>query len=447
MTSSLTVAEPLKIKLPALHPGQQLVHNSPARFKVVVCGRRFGKTTYGIQKCVAEVLTTGGIYWWIGPTYSVSTLGWKMLKVVINQLRDAGIDIKTTEDDYTAVFSKGVICMKSGDNPDLLRGEKLSGVVFDEMAQHKEISWIEAIRPSLSDTRGWALFIGTPKGKNWVYHLYNRAGIEPNWAAFQLPTSVNPYIPKEEIEAARREYESKGQLSIFLQEYEADFGASQYLVWPEFNRTVHQWHGLVPLFTSFFGALDFGGTSIGSHKSTGLVAGRTVNDELILVEEFEQAGPNIAERQQEWMYTMERKVFELAKRSPKTNFSINWTADKTQMVGIQMMRRMGFSVFPTKGGPDSVEEGVELVHQRLKVRPDGKPRWYYMDHLHYVPEAMERYHYPQPEEGKVQAKKPVKIDDDMADTIRYLVERVDRTFIGDPAKIYKNALPMMKAVG
>ena len=439
-------APALKVNLPPLHPGQRQVHIDRARFKVVVCGRRWGKTTYGIQRCIEAVLETGGTYWWIGPTYKVAEIGWKMLKFIINKLRDAGMEIKTREDDLTAVFPKGVIAMKSAENPDLLRGEKLSGVVLDEAAQHKEVVWTEAIRPSLSDLRGWALFIGTPKGKNWLYHMFKRAEVSTGWAAFKMPTSTNPYIDKQEIEDARKEYEITGRLEVFFQEYEADFGASQYLVWPEFDRRIHKWTGPVPPFVSFYGGLDFGGTSIGSHKSAGNVCGITAEDFMIFFDEFEQAGPEIAERQQQWMWDQERKVKELAAKVPGFALKkINWAADKTQMVGIQMMRRQGFQITASKGGPDSVEEGIELVHQRLKVRGDGKPRLFYLDGLHFIPEALERLHYPPPEEGKVLTKKPVKIDDDTADALRYCVERKDRHVIGDPAQLYKNILPAMRA--
>ena len=433
-----TPARVLQIALPPLHPGQQLIENSSARFKVVVCGRRWGKTTYGVSKCVAGVLTAGGNYWWIGPTYKVATIGWDMLLKLVRQLQDAGVEITTNKDELTAYFPKGRIVMKSSDNPELLRGEKLAGCVFDEAAQHKQIVWTEVIRPSLADLKGWALFIGTPKGKNWLFELHQQAKHRNDWAAFKMLTTDNPYIDSNEIAAAKLEMSEES----FKQEFEADFGASQYLVYPEFSRDKHQWKGLVPPFTRFIGALDFGGTSISSHMSTGLVAGITDKDEIICVSEFEQAGPNIAERQMNWMFEQERRMIELSKKV-RDNFRIDWTADKTQMVGIQLMRGYGFSVFPTKGGPDSVEEGIELVHRRLKIRTDGKPRWYYTDNLHFIPEALERYRYPQPEEGKVQARKPLKIDDDMADTIRYGIERVDRSIIGDPAILYRNALPQV----
>jgi len=113
----------------------------------------------------------------------------------------------------------GSVQVRSADDPDSLRGEGLDLVVMDEVAFTKEEAWTEALRPALSDRRGKALFISTPKGRNWFWRNYQRGlmdGIE--WASFQYPTSSNPYIDPAEIEAARSLPER-----VFLQEYEAQF--------------------------------------------------------------------------------------------------------------------------------------------------------------------------------------------------------------------------------
>jgi phage terminase large subunit-like protein len=114
----------------------------------------------------------------------------------------------------------GFVAVRSADNPDSLRGEGLDFVVMDECAFMKTEAWTEAIRPSLSDRQGKALFISTPKGRNWFWENYQHglAGDE-GWASFSFPTASNPYIAQVEIEAAKRDLPE----IIFRQEYLAEF--------------------------------------------------------------------------------------------------------------------------------------------------------------------------------------------------------------------------------
>jgi len=414
-----------------------------ARFQVVVCGRRWGKTTYGVRKCVKGALG-GGTYWWIAPTYSVASIGWRMLKRLIIQIPE----VEIREADKCAILPNGgQIWIKSADNPDSLRGEKLYGVVFDEAAQIKPETWYEVIRPALSDTGGWALFIGTPKGKNWLYQLWKLAAVRKDWSAYRKPTSDNPYIPLEELASAREEAASEEK---YRQEYEADFGASQYLVFPEFDREVHEWRGELPAFTRYHAGLDFGGTSISSHKSTGVLAGRTKKDELIIISEFERAGPEVGEQQLRWMSEQLVKVQQLYNTTRSGGTTIRWRADKTQMWGIQLVRRMGFNIVKSKGGKDSIEMGIDLMHQRLRIRAEatgGKavPKLYYLKGLKAVPEALERYRYPDPpDEDHPQPRVPLSVNDDTAAAIRYMVEDADFMGIGEPGKLFGSMLGRIK---
>ena len=434
------------INLPPLLPWQQEVEDDPARFKVLDVGRRSGKTHYGVYKCTKEALNNpNSMYWWVAPIYSISDIGWRLFKRrIIIPLQNAGLSIKIREDPRYVEFTNGSsIWIKSADNPDSLRGEGLSGIVLDEAAQLKEEVWAAALGPSLADKQGWAVFITTPKGKNWVYNLYNYAKNADGWASWKLKTrDINPYITKEEIDFWYNYYLERGQLHIFYQEWEADFGASQHQVYSDFGQDSHLWRWNVPEFDVVRGGLDFGGTTISSHKSAGSVGILTPKDELLLIDEFEQAGPNIAERQMNWMWEAEQKIRDLGFKTKHRIDKVIWHADKTQMVGIQLMRQMGFTVIPSKGGPDSVIEGVEMVHRRLKVREDGHPRLYVYPGLHYTIDAFERYRYPEStSEDKPLAQKPLKVNDDLMDATRYLIEGLDRSIIGDPAILYKNALP------
>lgn len=454
--------KPLTITLPPLHKTQRLIDSDPARFKVIIIGRRWGKTTYGVRKCVKYALQTGYTYWWIGPTFPVAQIGWRMLKKLAWQINEIS-PVEIREADMSIIFKNGgTITIKSAVNPDSLRGEKLGGVVMDEFAQIPEITWTEVIGPSLADLKGWCDFIGTPKGKNWGYKLFHAAKNRSEWSAFQLPTAVtedgtaytkviasnNPYVTMEEMERQREEMTPE----TFAQEWLADFGASQYLVFPEVNPDFHEWRQPVPEFVSYHGGMDFGGDTIGAHKSATVIAGKTSKDELIIIAAFKQSGPNIAERQYNWTWEQELRLQEIHKMLRRPYRGVIYRADKSQMTGIQFMKNSGLHVFKTKGGPDSVEEGIELLHRRLKLRADDgasetainklKPRLYWLKGVPWVADDLMSYHYDEPyNDGRVEKKNPMKVDDDLVDAIRYMVEGVDRGPVGDPQQLYSSLVP------
>jgi predicted phage terminase large subunit-like protein len=232
-----TTSRPLDIKLPPLHPGQQQVYDSQARFKVVCCGRRWGKTHLGVLTCIV-VAARGGRAWWIGPSYPVAGIGWRLLKAIVSAI--PGCEVKEAE--RMILFPNGgVVQVKSADRPDSLRGESLDWVVFDEVADIKEEAWFEGIRPALADRKGGALFIGTPRGMdNWFYDLFVRATNEKGatWEAWQQPTLANPYVPPEEVEDARKDMHP----IIFNQEFLAEFVVAGGTV---FHDSWQKWYQLV----------------------------------------------------------------------------------------------------------------------------------------------------------------------------------------------------------
>lgn len=203
-----------KVKLPQLHEGQTDVAMSNARFKVLAAGRRWGKTRLGVWLCL-EQAWKGGRSWWIAPTYSMALEGWK-------DLRNIGIEHGTIikESEKTIITPLGgMVSIKSADNPDRLRGAGLDFVVLDECAFMKENTWAEVVRPTLTERQGGALFISTPKGYNWFEKLYHEAENREDWARWQIPTSSNPYVPKSELEIAKKEIGSY----LYSQEYLAEF--------------------------------------------------------------------------------------------------------------------------------------------------------------------------------------------------------------------------------
>lgn len=147
----------------------------------------------------------------------MSNVGWRLLKELARQI--PGAQVRESERTI-ALPGRGTIGVRSADNPDSLRGEGLDFVAMDECAFTREEAWTASLRPALADRQGSAVFISTPKGRNWFYRAYQAAiGGEPGWAAWQLPTADNPYIAAPEIEAARKLLPER----IFEQEFLARF--------------------------------------------------------------------------------------------------------------------------------------------------------------------------------------------------------------------------------
>ncbi|PJF21222.1 MAG: hypothetical protein CUN56_12205 [Phototrophicales bacterium] len=206
--------------MPKLHDGQKGVIDAilagDSRFSVLACGRRWGKTRLGGLLCVYHALH-GGRVWWVAPTYKVANIGWKLIERLSGNI--PGTEKRLSE--RTIIYpTGGEIGVRSADNPDSLRGEGLDYVVLDECAYIKEDAWQSALRPALSDRQGGAMFISTPSGRNWFYRLYVKGvNAEGGYRSWHFPTSDNPFIADEEIEAARESLPER----IFRQEYMAEF--------------------------------------------------------------------------------------------------------------------------------------------------------------------------------------------------------------------------------
>lgn len=199
-----------------LHPGQAQVHNHVARFKVLDCGRRWGKTRLGVMECMGAAVA-GQRAWWVAPSYKMSEVGWRPLRRLAGQIPGAEV---RKGDRQVILPGGGEVSVRSADNPDSLRGEGLDFVVLDECAFMSELAWNEALRPALADRQGKALFISTPKGRNWFWYLWQR-GQEPGteWNSWRFTSYDNPHIADSEIDAAKATLPER----VFRQEFMAEF--------------------------------------------------------------------------------------------------------------------------------------------------------------------------------------------------------------------------------
>ncbi len=203
--------------MPNLRVAQKRIAEHPARFKVVACGRRWGKTTLGLAMAIRAAKIQGARVWWVAPTYLLAFHPWRAFKSRFA----AEWAQKIEEDHHIDLDTGGSITVKTADYPDGLRGVGLDFVVVDEAAFIDEEVWAGCLRPALSDREGSALILSTPRGRNWFYHAYQR-GIDPlntDWKSWSKPTASNPAIQPVEIDEARRTLPE----AIFRQEYEAAF--------------------------------------------------------------------------------------------------------------------------------------------------------------------------------------------------------------------------------
>jgi len=213
-----------------------------SRFRVVVAGRRFGKTFLSTYELLKHALQNKSQNcWYIAPTYKAAKeIAWNML---VDAIPDGYITKKNESSLSINLRNGSTISLKGAEKPDNLRGRALDFCVLDEFADMRPEAWHEVLRPSLSDRKGSALFIGTPKGRNHFYDLWTRGGDgQESWEAFQYTTIQGGNVDAGEIQAAKNDLDER----TFQQEYEARFVNYSGIIYYSFSRdkSVKAYNGL-----------------------------------------------------------------------------------------------------------------------------------------------------------------------------------------------------------
>lgn len=233
-------------------PWQLAVWNDPARFKVLACGRRTGKSNLAIKMLLAKALQApeGAAVVYVAPTLGQARqIAWDAL---LEQGKEVIKSAHVNQMDVTLTTGRK-IHIRSGENPDTLRGLKLYFAVIDEAAFVKEEIFTKIIRPALADLRGEAVIVSTPDGRNHFYEWFKlgQEGSNPEWKSWHFTTKDNPTIPPEEIEEARKTLSS----FVFKQEFEANFSNAGQEIFKE------EWlkKGPEPQYGSYIIAIDLAG--------------------------------------------------------------------------------------------------------------------------------------------------------------------------------------------
>lgn len=208
----------LTIQLPRLHGPQAQIKSQAKRFNVLACGRRFGKTKLGIDRAIEPALN-GFPTAWFAPTYKLLLEPWRDLRTVLKPITAR---ISETERRIELVTGGSIDCW-SLDAPDAGRGYKYARAILDEAAMVRDLeeAWNKCIRPTLTDYRGDAWFLSTPKGRNFFWRCWTMGQdpLQSEWMSWRFPTLSNPYIAPDEVLAAEHGIPERA----YQQEYLAEF--------------------------------------------------------------------------------------------------------------------------------------------------------------------------------------------------------------------------------
>lgn len=197
-------------------------HNRSERWACLVAHRRAGKTVSAVNDLIKAAIMTKdktALFGYVAPFRSqAKAIAWDYLKRYSDPIRQ-----DTNEGELQVTLVNGPkVRLFGADNADAMRGLGFSGIYLDEYGDFRPSVWGNVIRPALSDKQGWAVFGGTPKGKNQFYDIYQMAQRSPDWFCLRLPASKSGLLPQSELDAV------KGQLSEdqYQQEYETSFDAA-----------------------------------------------------------------------------------------------------------------------------------------------------------------------------------------------------------------------------
>ena len=403
-----------------LHDTQEKVAADTHRFRVVNCGRRWGKTTLAILEMVAKaVFKEDAKVVYIAPTYQQARdISWNELKKIckpvtvnINESR-LEITIKTKTGGSSTIWLRG------WESVETLRGQAFNFIVIDEIAMMRNFwtNWEEVLRPTLTDKRGEVLFVSTPKGFNHFYDLCNIELTDPDFKTFHYSSYDNPHLPVDELDKAKATLPP----DRFAQEYEASFQKTQGLVYKEFSRDRHLYDTL-PVGPSYpypkliyqkLGAVDFG------YRNPAAVLTAMWTGEALFIED-------------EW-YKRERTDIQIAEYVALQQFKEVYP-DPENQGAIEELRRQRVNVKEVVKGPNSIKAGIQQIREML-IRGDLVINKRCTNLI----SEFEMYSYDDDKGEKNEQENPVKANDHALDALRYLVSsllpRIQR-------QVYVNSLP------
>ena len=378
---------------------QSIIASDTHRFRVINCGRRFGKTTLAVLEMISKALPIGGVnICYIAPTYQQARdIAWQQLKEMVQPIYTNINESRLEVGIRTQDGGKSQIWLRGWESIETLRGQKFDLIIIDEVASMKNFkaSWEEVVRPTLTDVAGHAMFISTPKGFNHFYELFNREQEDKDYKSFHFTSYDNPYIPKEELDKAKEEMTE----DRFAQEYMADFRKTSGLVYKEFDRKRHIFDNdtVHPQIVETMLGIDFGYT----------------NPAAIL--EIKKDSDNHYWVYSEW-YKTKQSNSQIAEKA--LSFSPNFVyADPEAPEKIQELMSKGLNLRDVNKGKDSVQNGINRVRELFKQN-----RLHIHERCKNTILELETYHYEDDEGLDGNSKEnPIKDNDHAMDALRYVL--------------------------
>ena len=309
---------------------------------------------------------------------------------------------KINESDLTIrLVNNSQIQLRSADNYDALRGSKYNFIVLDECADIQPETWYSVLRPTLSDTGGSAMFIGSPKGRDWFYDLWIQAHNRPDWRSWQFTTLQGGRVPESEIEAARRDLDAR----TFRQEYEAEFVDYSGVIFWAFSEDNMRPAPEITLGTPLHIGLDFNVDPMSA------VICVKIADTLHVIDEIEIYGSNTLELCSEIRnrYGNDRQILVYPDASGQKR-----TTNSAGISDHLILHNNGFRVITNKFNP-VVSESIADVNSLFRSS-DGACRLFIAPGCRKLRECLLKFSY---KEGTRVPDKGVY--DHMTDALRYVV--------------------------
>jgi len=399
------------------HYGQSKLHfpiKDTARFFVMVCGRRFGKTTASAMEATYYASQPNKRIWLVGLSYDKADLMFREIwqKMVIGRAND--IDRASEKERYIRFKWNTVVEAKSADNPDSLVGEGLDLLIIDEAAKVKRKIWDMYLSPTLSDRKGKGIFITTPEGFNWIYDLFLLGKDDELWESHQAPSWDNHFaFPHGKNDQFLLERKRNMDKEVYDQEYGAKFTSFAGSVYP-FERELDV--GKYPYNPNFptYCSIDFGYRmpAVGWFQTyrVGGVWHINMIDEII--------------------HKKNVKTDELALQIKAKRYNVlRFFGDPAGMQAqgqsglgdIEIFRRHGINVKTTRDKVSrSIASGVSHVRSFVE-NAQGERNFHVNEKCTGIMMDLENYRYPEPKEGADLKPEPVKdgYHDHGCDMIRY----------------------------
>ena len=401
----------------ALTKPQTEVIYDKSRFRVLITGRRFGKTFLAINELAKFASKPNQRVWYIAPTYrQAKVICWNDLKRKL--IKHKWVKHINNSDLTITLKNNSSITLRGADNEDSLRGVGLDFIVMDEFADvHKE-AWYEVLRPTLSDTKGHALFCGSPRGfGNWSYELFKQGETNKDWASFKYTTLEGGQVDDNEIEQAKQDLD----IRTFQQEYEATFVNYSGMIYYNFNRQKN----IVDKYDKDAGVLHIG-LDFNVDPMSAVIC-IIVNEIIIVVDEIQIYSSNTQEMCEEIKTRYQNKKIVVypdpSARQRKTSAG--------GFTDLSILKNAGFDV-KCKNTAPLIRDRINAVNAKLK-NVNGKNSLFIVKSCKNVIKSIERQIY---KEGTHVPDKDSGYDH-MNDALGYLIEfnfPLRRNFVANPVK-------------